>query len=216
MTVLVLVLLGLTSPLVAIACFKTVNSPMHRILLSVYYLDFILGHVILLSYRLIIKPETPILLSDLRLLNQSFDINSILILNLAQFVMVCIGFILYGRFKKTSVKYTPVEFPKSVADALIILTCIGWIGNIGSIAGNQNLLSAFHPFELLGTAWLVSGFRLVQSRKWLVYSFAVSHLIWAIFLFHSKSEAFLILVALIISCSSRSFKSKREFSLYPK
>jgi hypothetical protein len=201
MKLFVLVVLGLASPLVAIVCYAKANSAMHRITLFVYFLNFILGHIILLSYRLLLKPENPLLLSDSRLLNRGSDIYFILILNFTQFLVVCAGSILYGRFKHPSVKDLPSIFPKSVCDSIILLTCIGWIGNIAAIAGNQNLLSAFHPFELLGTTWLVSGFRLPQTRRWLVYSFALSHLVWAIFLFHSKSEAFLILVAIVIRVS---------------
>jgi hypothetical protein len=100
----------------------------------------------------------------------------------------------YGKRKPT----TMLDLPISINRALIGMASIGWIGNIAGLIGRNNLFSAFHPFEIMGTVWLVSGFRLKELKIFYPILFGVSHLVWAIFFFHSKSEAFVILVGLII------------------
>ena len=197
MTILILSLLSVSSVYLAKKAFASSNFPILEIPLAIYFMNFLLGHLILISYRLIFKPSS-LYLGDYRFFKSGTDIKFIIALNFLQFNFVCLG-ILIGRNNAKEIQANKYQrFEKDLTWALILMTLIGWIGNIGVISGNINLFSAFHPFELFGTAWLVSGFRLKEVNRFVVIVLSSFHLIWAIFFFHSKSEAFLVLISLVI------------------
>ena len=194
----ILIFTAATTLSFAIYFLKYSISLMFKIAISVYLINFFIGHVLLLSYRLIFKPNSYILLGDIRLLNINIDIKFLLFLNLLQLVFVSVGVFIAKSAKSAKRFLEREDFPEDLNRALLLTTFIGWIGNLAGIRGNVNLFSAFHPFELLGTAWLVSGFRLKRLGQPVVFILAMFHLIWAVLLFRSKSETFLILVALIV------------------
>lgn len=210
MSNLVLFVLFVLSLILFRRAFLSSKLPMIKICLAIYFVNFLLGHVILTFYRLLFRPDSYILLADLRLLESKLDIKFLLFLNIAQFLLVCLGTLISGdRYVKDNepeIKF----FSRDLTTAIILMTLVGWIGNIAVYFGNVNIFSAFHPFELLGTAWLVSGFRLINFKKFILIAIASSHFIWAVFIFKSKSEAFLILVALAI----RFLHSKTKVRIY--
>lgn len=200
-----LVILIIAAAFLAFYTFLNSTSLILKIVLSLLFLNFMLGHVILLTYRLLFRPELKLLLADTRLLNSEINFKYLVLLNILQLISVCIGILLFSnsRIAKNRENHSERDkyFPKQLTNALILTTLIGWIGNIAVILGDGNYFSAFHPFELFGTLWLVSGFRLTPFQNWIAYFFASIHLIWAVFLFHSKSEAFLIVIAIMIRVS---------------
>lgn len=194
----ILLLISFATVGIVIYMLKKSMYPMLKIAYLVYLLNFCIGHIILLSYRLIFEPESTVLLADTRLLEGKLNIEYLLFLNVLQLLFVCSGILLTTSANSKRNELTAKSFPPELNTALVWATSIGWIGNVAGVTGNVNLYSAFHPFELLGTAWIVSGFRLKPIRQVLVFFLASLHLFWAVLIFHSKSEAFLILVALLI------------------
>lgn len=195
MIFLILILLS-GSAVTTVYIFKSNTNRIHQLVFSLIVINFILGHVLVLTLRLITQETNPILLGDRRLIDSQANLSYLLFLNLLEFICIEFGFFLSQKYCKTSTSIRKLSF--STNHALIGMAFIGWVGNIGAILGRNNLFSAFHPFEILGTVWLVSGFRLKDINIFYPVLFGVSHLIWAIFFFHSKSEAFVILVGLII------------------
>lgn len=183
---------------IAFYTFKRSKMPILKLVISIYFVNFILGHVILLSYRLLFRPDDYALLADIRLLDTNLNLKYLILLNILQLLFVCSGVLIVRTKNSRNIVWRQETYPEELNSALIFVTLIGWIGNIAALTGNSNLLSAFHPFELLGTAWIVSGFRLKPLRTQIVYFLAISHFVWAVLLFHSKSETFLIFIALLV------------------
>jgi hypothetical protein len=196
MIFLILLLLCL-SVFVTVLVFRVNRNHLNQIFLTLFLANFILGHILLLTFRLVTQVTNPVLLGDRRLIDSSVNLHYIILLNILQFFCIQFGYLLsqtFWRNKHTSIR----TLPPSINRALIGMTIFGWIGNIAVEFGQNNLFSAFHPFEILGTLWIVSGFRLKDMHIFHPIFFGTTHLIWAIFFFHSKSEAFVILVALLI------------------
>jgi len=194
-------LTALFSICVTISCtlfvLRVSRNPINQIVVTLFTVNFILGHIILLSFQLITKASNPVLLGDPRLFDPSISLVSILFLNALQYFCVMSGYVLVQKFwknKKTSIQ----ALPQSINRALIAMVIIGWTGNISILLGEVNLFSAFHPFELLGTLWIVSGFRLKDMHIFYPILFGASHFIWAMFFFHSKAEVFVIFIAILI------------------
>ena len=177
--------------------FRVNRNYVNQIVITLFVANFFLGHVVLLTYRLLTHATNPILLGDRRLVDPSLDINSIILLNILEFICIEIGYVMSQIFWKG--KFSSIHsLPDSLNLALIGMSIMGWIGNLAVLTGRNNLFSAFHPLESLGTFWIVSGFRLKSMHIFYPIIFGLSHLIWAIFFYHSKSETFVILIALLI------------------
>lgn len=186
---------------VAIPCthfaLRVNRNPINQIVFTLFLVNFILGHIVLLGFQLITKASNPVFLGDPRLFDPSISLVLILFLNALQYFCVVSGYVLAEKFWKNK-KTSSQALPQSINRALIAMVVIGWIGNISILFGESNLFSAFHPFELLGTLWIVSGFRLKDMHILYPIFFGASHFIWAMFLFHSKSEVFIIFIAMLI------------------
>lgn len=195
--IFLILILVVVSTVTTMYIFKINTRLMNQIVLTLFFVNFILGHVLLLTYRLVTQATNPLLLGDQRLFSTSLNLGYLIILNLLQFICIAFGYLLSQKYGKISIGSVH-DLPISTNRALIGMAIIGWVGNIAGLLGSNNLFSAFHPFEILGTVWLVSGFRLKKMNIFYPVFFGVSHLVWAIFFFHSKSEAFVILISLII------------------
>ena len=180
-----------------ILVFRVNRNHINQLVLTLFIANFILGHVLLLTFRLVTQATNPVLLGDRRLIDSSVNLSYIILLNALEFFCIELGYLVSQRFWRS--KYTSIRtLPPSINRALIGMVIFGWIGNIATLIGKNNLFSAFHPFEIIGTLWIVSGFRLKDMHIFYPIFFGISHLIWAIFFFHSKSEAFVIFVGLLI------------------
>lgn len=210
MMLLTLVFSLIASIGLAFYTFKNSGMPILKIAILFYFANYILGHVILLSYRLIFRPVDYNLLADIRLQDINLDLKYLILLNILQLLFVCLGILLLRTKNSRNFVWRQEIYPEELNSALLLVTLIGWIGNIAALTGNNNLVSAFHPFELLGTAWLVSGFRLKPLRFPIVILLAVVHFIWAAFYYHSKSETFLIFVALLVRILHSETKIKNS------
>lgn len=177
--------------------FRVNRNYINQLVLALFIANFLLGHVLLLTFRLLTQATNPVLLGDRRLIDPSVHLSYIILLNSLEFICIELGYLMSQIFWKG--KYNSIlTLPHSINRALIGMAVLGWIGNIAVLIGKNNLYSAFHPFEIIGTFWIVSGFRLRDMHIFYPIFFGISHLIWAIFFFHSKSEAFVILVGLLI------------------
>lgn len=195
--ILVSVLLLFFSFYLTVIVLKINKNYINQIVLLLFIVNFFLGHVLLLAYRLLTHATNPLLLGDRRLVDSSLNLGFIFFLNILEFVCIEIGYLITQIFWKGKF-HSILALPDSLNRALIGLSLAGWIGNVAILSGRNNLFSAFHPFEILGTFWIVSGFRLKGMHISYPIIFGISHFMWAIFFYHSKSETFVVLVALLI------------------
>lgn len=197
MLVVFILFLFCLSVFVTVLAFRVNRNYLNQIFLALFIANFILGHILLLTFRLVTQATNPVLLGDRRLIDSSVNLRYIILLNVLEFFCIQFGYLVsqtVWRNKHTSISTLPI----SINRALVGMTIIGWIGNIAALFGEKNLFSAFHPFEILATLWIVSGFRLKDMHIFYPIFFGTTHLVWAIFFFHSKSEAFVILVGVLI------------------